>query len=443
MRLRKLAQAALLAAVVALMPAARADALSCAPPEQPASKYVDVVFDGVLLSGPREEPLGRLASPARMHVTRYLKGRGPRVVELGTDVPLLVHGDHGASYSLIPGLFEPYPGDAYRVYGDTPKRAGSSAGRGVLTPLACGATFQRRLGSQMRVVRGSAVAERDAEGRRWKAELLRGSGRLRCVRVHPGEAEDALECGRPRRSTDLLAAVVPAPGKDWTTSVAVVGADLRSIVVDGPGGRRDVAARGSGRLALAVLPGYAERPDLTLTARLADGREVSVPGFGGGLIVPSPVAGSNPWGFALVAAHPAMAGAACVRYAMRPNTGPDAFLFGAPRHGECGPQAEGFFATRYAFDYDEQARQDRRWSTIVLGRAPDGVARVTIAGPGGERQDARSGPGGQFAAMYPAGVGHEDLTVTFHGADGSERSFTGRRDWNTFRLPRSPLDRGE
>ncbi|HEX8742903.1 MAG TPA: hypothetical protein VF712_07200 [Thermoleophilaceae bacterium] len=431
-----------LAALVACLALAPADAraLSCAAPERPFSAYADVVFDGVLLSGPRQEPLGTLASPARMQVLRYVKGRGPRVVEIGTDVPLLSTGDQGASYLLTPGLFEPYPGEVYRVFGDTPRGAGPSARLGVVTPHPCGGTFGRRTGSFLHVVPGSPVARYDAGGRRWKAELLRGPGPLRCLRVHPGLDPDAIECERLGSRGRVLAAAVPAGGETWATAIAVTGPDLESIAVDGPLGRAEAAAAGRGRVALVVLAGYAERADLSVTARLRGGRSTALPGFGGGLLVPDPADASLRWGVQLDAAHPRAAGIGCVRFGQRPDTSRPGSRSAQPRHGECGRTADGFFAVRHVDFYDEVARRDRRHATIVFGRAPAGVERVTIDGPDGEREAVAAGAGGPFALMYPPDVDHGDLTVTLHGPGGAELSIAGRRGWNLVRPPRSRLD---
>lgn len=426
------------AAAVLAMPAAEARALSCALPERPYSEIADVVFDGVLLSGPREQPRGRLASPARMQVVRYLKGRGPSVVRVGTDVPLLEPGDDPGVFSHTPGLFEPYPGEIYRVYGDTPKGAGSSTSRGVLTPHPCGGTFGRRTGTFLRGVRGSRAALRDSGGRRWAAELLRGPGLLRCLRVHPGLEHDEIECERPRRRSDLIAALVPAGGDTWATALAVRGADLESIAVDGPLGRTEAPATGTGHVALVVLPGYAESADLSVTARLSGGREVPVTGFGGGLLLADPHRGELLWGVARTPSHPLAPGIDCMTFSARPDTSRRGGVFSTPRHGECGPAA-GFFAVRHVDRYDDEERR-QPYATIVFGIAPAGTERVTVTGPDGERQAAGPTAGGSFAAIYAGDVDHAGLTVAFHRAGGAREEVRGERDWNVVPPPRSSLD---
>lgn len=424
------------AAALAAAPPDDAEALSCAPPNTSAYR---VVFEGVLLSGPREQPLGLLASPARMHVFRYLRGRGPREIRIGTDVPLLTPGDDPGSFSEAPGLFEPYPGEIYRVYADVPKRAGSSTRLGVLTPSPCGGTYAMRTGTYLRGQAGSRVAERDAGGRRWAAEYLRGRGGVRCVRVHPGLDPDAIECDRLRSPDQVLAALVPAGGRTWATALAVARPGLESIVVDGPFGRIERPAKGTARLALAVVPGYFERADITVTARLAGGAEVAVFGFGNGVLVPDPRRAGLIWGFATTPSHP-LTPAGCVTFALRPDTSRPGSPASFPRHGECGPSDHGFFAVRYSSGFDERDRP-RREATLVFGIVPLGVARVTVAGPDGEREAAR-GPGGVFASVHAPEVDHEELSVTFHGGGSGDQTFRGVRDWHVTPPPRSELDRG-
>jgi hypothetical protein len=437
MRVRAAAVLLALAAIGAAQPAEDAQALSCAPPNTAAYR---VVFDGVMLSGPREEPLGRLASPARMHVFRYLRGRGPREIAVGTDVPLVTPGDDPGSYSEVPGLFEPHPGDVYRVYADVPKGAGSSTRLGVLTPGACGGTHLLRAGTYLRGQTGSRVAVRDPGGRRWAAEYLRARGGVRCVRVHPGHAQDALECDRLRSPGQVLAALVPAGGQTWATALAVSRPGLESVVVEGPFGRIEERAKGTAALALVVVPGYFERSDMTVTARLAGGAEVAVPGFGEGVLLPDPNRPGLQLGIARQPAQTTAPGTACVTFAGRPDTGKPGDAFSAPRYGECGPAGGGFFAVRHMDRYGEDD-QRRRYATLVFGVAPPGVGRVTIAGPGGER-DATLGRGGVFGAAYPPDVEPGDLTITFHARDGASSTFAGQRDWQVTPPPRSELDRG-
>jgi hypothetical protein len=433
------ATAAVLAGLA--LPTGEARALSCAPPPSGSfSGGADVVFDAVLLSGPREDPLGPLVSTARMHVLRYLKGRGPRTVAVGTGVPLLVTGDDPGVFSSIPGLFEPHAGQLHRVFGQTPKGAGASTRLGVYTPHGCSGTFERRLGTYLRGVRGSRVASREAGGRRWAAELLRGPAPLRCLRVHPGLDPDAVECDHLRRGGDLLAAVVPAGGRAWATAVAVSGPGLASIEVHGPAGTAVADASGPGRIALAVLRGYAERADLAVTARLKDGRIVTPAGFGGGLRLVDPRREDWRWGLAERVPNPAAPGVRCVVFGQRPDTTREGSVVSYPRHGECGSAAGGFLAVRYVDRYDD-AHKRYRYGGIAFGAVPPGTDRVTVAGAGAEREAALDGTRGVFGLMLPASASHAELTVTFHRTGGGSTSVAGQRSWNVVPPPRSPLDR--
>lgn len=428
--------AALVAGFLASAPAA--DALSCAAPEGPYSDAADVVFDGVLLSGPHEEPLGRLASPARIHVFRYLKGSGPRVVEIGTNVPLVTPGDDPGVFGEIPGVFAPYPGQVYRVYGDVRERTGSSARSGVYTPDPCGGTYERRTGTYLRGVRGSRVAERDAGGRRWAAELLRGPGGVACVRVHPGLDHDSIECNRFEYPHRVVKAVVPAGGDTWATALAVAHPRLESITVDGPFGKIERRAGRAG-VALAVLPGYFEQVDLAAFARFENGTTRELLGYGRGRLVPDPQRPDLVWTFSTRHAYPPTP-TICVAFAQRPDTSRSGRAFGAPRHGECGSSDHGFFAVRYVDRFDADERRSRH-ATFVFGVRGVGVQGVRVTGPDGERTLAFS-RGGVFATAYPPDVDYEELTVTIHHSDYGAETFRGRRDDGVLSPPHTELDTG-
>lgn len=437
MGIRAASLSVLLAAALSLGGAERADALSCGAPDRPYSEINQVVFDGVLLSGPRESALGRLASPARIQVMRYLKGRGPSVVEIGTDVPLLTPGDDPGVYSFTPGLFDPFPGQVYRIYSDTPKGAGSSTKRGVLTPHPCGGTYERRTGTYLRGVKGSRVAKRDPGGRRWAAELLRGPGSLRCLRVHPGLGVDSLECERVPRRDQLVAAYVPAGGDSWATAIAVRAPDLESISVGAFPHAAEAKAKGAGRIALAVIPGYHEAADMTVTARLTGNRSVPVQGSNGGLLLVDPRRDDLRWGLARAPAHPPAAGIACAVFEQRPDASRPGSAGDAPRHGECGRE-DGFFAVRHIERYSDSEKR-YRYASIVFGVAPPGTERVVVEAPDGERE-ASSLRFPLFGVMLPAGLEPGDLTIAFHRPGQAPLRVAGQRDWNVVSPPRSSLD---
>ena len=92
-------------------------AASCAA-LSPAAQFAAArrVFVGSMLPGRTTLLDGRrlLASPARMHVTRYLKGRGPSEVTVVTGVTLDSHG-----VTMAEDGIEPRPGERWKIYTDS------------------------------------------------------------------------------------------------------------------------------------------------------------------------------------------------------------------------------------------------------------------------------------------------------------------------------------
>lgn len=68
------------------------------------------VFVGVMLPGPTA-PRGVLGSPARMRVERYLKGGGPRIVQVRTGVTV-----EGGSTTVAEDGIEPRAGERWKIY---------------------------------------------------------------------------------------------------------------------------------------------------------------------------------------------------------------------------------------------------------------------------------------------------------------------------------------
>ena len=78
--MKKLSSAALVVAIAGATLTAGAEA-SCAPTSPALQRArADVIFDGVALEGPTATGV------QRFRVTRYLKGRGPKVVRVSTGV---------------------------------------------------------------------------------------------------------------------------------------------------------------------------------------------------------------------------------------------------------------------------------------------------------------------------------------------------------------------
>lgn len=97
-----------------------ATAASCAgltAPQQFAA--AKLVFDGEMLAGAvAPTSSGILASPARVRVTRYLKGNGPAVVAVQTAIKTL---DAGASLVTEDGI-RPRAGERWRIYTSSASR---------------------------------------------------------------------------------------------------------------------------------------------------------------------------------------------------------------------------------------------------------------------------------------------------------------------------------
>ena len=71
----------------------------------------EVVFGGIFLRGPTTQ--GRLLSPARFRVVRYLKGKGPRRVRVQTAVRKL----DSDTYEWMSEGIDPRAGERWRIYG--------------------------------------------------------------------------------------------------------------------------------------------------------------------------------------------------------------------------------------------------------------------------------------------------------------------------------------
>src|SRR4051794_8587267 len=111
-RTRLLATLAAAAALAAAAPAS-AHAASCLKPGagSPAARTANVIFDGVVLSGPRLAVTGDVLSPARLQVVRYIKGHGPRVVRVATSF-----GQGAIGRPAGTATFTPEPGEVLRIF---------------------------------------------------------------------------------------------------------------------------------------------------------------------------------------------------------------------------------------------------------------------------------------------------------------------------------------
>jgi hypothetical protein len=73
-----------------------------------------IVFTGTMLPGPTASPGGHgfLVSPARVRVTQYLKGNGPKIVKVATAV---VHSGDGVTAVSEDGI-QPRAGQHWKIY---------------------------------------------------------------------------------------------------------------------------------------------------------------------------------------------------------------------------------------------------------------------------------------------------------------------------------------
>src|SRR4051794_24062548 len=210
------------AALVALAPSA-AGAATCAT-SRAATAASDVTFDGIVLSGPRLGVTGDVLSPARLQVVRYLKGHGPRVVRVATGFRQGLAGI-GASA----GPFTPEPGEVVRIFGRTPRGAGSSTARGVLEPSTCAGFRILDPKRYLHTLGGTTtIASSTQGGAAWKAQPLRGPDGLVCVRFQPVNRTDAVdrqaECRASPGRADLLVGIAATSQGPSTTTAVVVAA---------------------------------------------------------------------------------------------------------------------------------------------------------------------------------------------------------------------------
>lgn len=426
-----------------------AAATSCAPvTERQELRHADVVFEGVVLSGPRGgnvQPLrrhfegdGRLVSPARFQVLRYIKGSGPKVVDVGTGNRQVMPGDTPVAFGEVVGDFDPAPGQVWRIYGQTPRRAGDSADRGVREPGPCDGSELKRTGAGLNAQSASKVEEPDPSGERiWNAKLFKGPGPLRCVRFGRSGYAPVAECDRLRGSGELSVGVASAGNRE-TASTAVVasGPRLESIAVEGADGVETARARRSGRIALLVLDGYVDRGELRIEASFRDG-SVRVLDYAARRAVADDPEDEPGWAATAEPTYPKRGGGAkCTRFEqVIPRSGSSKGYRGE-YSGECGKieRDSFFFAVRRVLEYDFEANESRPRRTVVFGALAPEVVDVTIDGPDGRRRPAIAERGRAFISVYSPSVTYRDLTLTFRLSDGSSETFSGRRQAHVVHL---------
>lgn len=418
--LRRAGAALLLALVLAAAPGAEppAHALSCPvepgkPPPDPYATH-PVVVEGIPLSGPIVPRFG-LGSPARMLVTRWIRGSGPLVVRVRTSVQLGV----GPVYGHLPGYYAARPGSVARLFA-------TRARDGTLHPNPCASGDRRRdPRSPLHTIRESAV--RAAAGERaWRAVAQRGPFGLHCLVLHPigrhTGGHDECEVDRPlltvqhehREDEDEIA----------STALAVAGRGIRGVELSTPDGPLALAPRGDGHPVLAVLAGRVDDAEIRARLTMVDGsvRLLRPVGFATELAVDPEL--RPPWRAALDPGR-----RTCVGVDQVP-----------PRHGDAETDLEVdgnplcrslrrlpyFFAVRSArpqADTTELRPVPER--TVLFGAAGPSVATITVRDASGERR-LTPGRGGQFLTVYPASTGAADLVVEVAFRDGRTVVHRGR-----------------
>lgn len=409
-----------------------AAALSCVYPAiagggepefpDPYKGNYDAIIEGVPLSGPSLD--GDLGEPVRFLVTRWIKGKGPRIVPVGSATDTGV----GASTMVTPGYYQPRPGEVARLF--------AHRERGILYPAAC-LFGDERPGPRSPLRRVARSEVRDvAAGRAWRAHSQRGPQGLLCVAAHPegrhtGGGREC-EAGRPLLAVQHESDRV----RVRSTAIIVAGRGIRSVSLRTPDGPIDVRPRRDGVAVLKVLAGNVDAAEVRARVVLPDGsvRWLQPAGYRTAL-TPDPGLGrpwrvafddGSPFRFSKAAAHEQCVGAR----QLGPRDGKGSSL--GSTGAVCGDLRRDpyFFGVEQPRPYAEPGKpRPDPVRTVVLGAARPSVAEVVVRDPAGERRLTR-GPGGHFAAVYPASVPPASLEIIVVFRDGATVSHRGRLDAN-------------
>lgn len=413
------------------------EATSCAgPPPGAPSDYelADIVVEGVVLSGPSRG--GSALSPARFHVTRYVKGQGPRVRRIGTLARQVEGRFSSDSQSQRAGTYEASAGETYRIFGDTSRRARRELGGITRLGAPCTGDHFIPVKRVMRGVRGTRVSA-DAGRTIWRAQLFRGRGRLSCLRLgrRPGSFYSYADCRRVRRHGSTLLTLAR---RARTTGVAIAGSGLAHVEVTRLTDGQTWTAALRGGVGVAAIPGTLEREDVQIVARYRDGAIRTF--FGGPRRATASDGDGTRWVADFERAHPRAAGrTSCVAFEqpifrLRPR-GND-----APRYGECGDlRAHPFyFAIGRHTEYFVDEPFERVRQTVVFGAITPAVREVLIGGRTDTTRADVSARGRAFLSLLPGEVPPSGIKVTFRMRDGSTRSYAGRAAVNLGPLPPEP-----
>ena len=243
--------------------APRASALSC--PARAAGSRADVVFDGVALSGPQVD--GRLISPARFAVLRYLKGGGGRVAHVETALTDELDG----TIVGLGGELMPRPGEVWRIRGIVAGHRALLRRGDVVDGGLCRGSRRLARRPDLRPDGRSRVAAAPNGGGRWRVQAEAGRGALRCVSLTRLDRRGHLrECGRTAHGAVLAAVTTQGAPRHPSTVVVAGAATLTRLAVTGPDGRR--VARAHRGVAALAFAGYVDPSLLGIRLALGHGR---------------------------------------------------------------------------------------------------------------------------------------------------------------------------
>ncbi|MFL5886979.1 MAG: hypothetical protein ACJ77M_18065 [Thermoleophilaceae bacterium] len=420
---------ATLAAVAALAAAApaTADAAACVKPGlgSPSARGAEVIFDGVVLSGPRLGVTGDVLSPARLQVVRYLKGHGPRIVRVATS---FAQGAIGRPTGTA--TFTPEPGEVLRIFGRTPRGAGSSAARGVLEPAACDGFQVLKPGRYLHVLSGTSTRARSNQGGApWVASPLGGPRSLRCVRFQPANkpagVDRQAEClARPGPRALLLGVASTSQGASTTTAVVVAARTLRSVSIESPDGTVEVKALGRGLpMAVAVFSGFVDPTQLEIHATFRGGGQAEAELASRRADAPDP-GGQGAWAVYGADAYPRVKGGICASFWQPLPRFRDLLTSALPTES-CGKlgRAGYWFDVQTTYGTPPPGAAAPVTRTVVSGAIGARVASIAVSAGGIAYPVAIARFGRAFLSVLPAGA---TPTLAFRMRDGSTRTYTGR-----------------
>ena len=432
-------------AAVCLLTPGSAGATSCAVPRgYDPFRAAHYVAEGVLLSGPSRD--GVLFSPARLSVSRYLKGAGPSVLAVRTIGAQVAQGDlSDVRPFAVSGTSLARAGEGWRVYGYMdPRRMRETRHAPVLGSVCT----DHHLVAPRRVLDpiGGSLRRVGSGRGRWQAKLFSGPGRLRCLRLgrHPQRIGAHAECRSLRRArTTLVAVRRRSAGSRRTTAVALAARGLRSVEVLRASDSARSSASAPRGVALVVLPGASERGDLAITARYRNGSTRSLGASGERALDPGE-GGGRAWAADLERLHnPLLPGGRCVALTRPDNPWRSIMPADYARAGACGNlrRRPFFFAVSYVRENPPAVREGEPGvrQTLVFGGLGRAVEGVTIRVPAGERHPAISLRGRSFIATYQGKVAVPDISLEFRLRDQTLRTFSGQRSANLVRASRVRL----